>query len=129
MKEFMPYILIFLAIMIVYAILRSEPSNTYCKKFVIKHRNEWISDSGTTKGYYRINHTDKKYYIDVTIKLLDDDAYSIVFWGDRRSWLWRFRLDKHFTVDASYRESKHQDVALDRQILQIIKNNDNGLIK
>ena len=124
MKEFMPYILIFLIIMIVYAILRSEPSNTYCKKFVITHRNEWISDPGKNKGFYWINHTDKKYYIDVTIKRLDNDAYTIVFWGDRRSLLWRFRLDKHFTVDASYRESKNQDVTLDRQIIQIIKNNE-----
>lgn len=103
-------------------VLSHEPSDVRCKRFVINHKDELVGEG----AFYKIMHSDRKYYKDVTVRRVGTDGYSIIFWGDRDSWLWRFRLDKYFTADVPYRKSKHKDVSLDKEILDILIKLDNA---
>jgi len=71
-----------------------------------------------------IPSTDYKYYKDITLRLLDksDSTYQIIFWGDRESILWDFKLDKDVRVTIPYNRYKDKDVALDVQVFELIKN-------
>ena len=98
-----------------------------CKKYVIKHKSEIIRDTNIYMPsdpsiYYKINKCDYKYYTDITIKLISDSTYYIIFWGDRNSLQWDLRLDKYFEVDVPYNRCKGKNTKLDEQILEILKN-------
>lgn len=122
MKPQMTVLLTLIVLGLIKLVLSAEPSNAHCKRFVINHKDELVGDG----SFYKIMHSDRKYYKDVTVRRVGDEGYSVIFWGDRDSWLWRFRLDKYFTIDLPYRESKQKDVSLDIQILDILIKLDNA---
>jgi len=70
--------------------------------------------------YYEIDSL-KGYYTDVTIKFKSDSSYTVIYWGDRNSWLWDFKSDYFYTVDVPYNRSKGIDVSKDIKLLNVIK--------
>jgi len=90
------------------------------KKYVLAHK-EMIKKHET---HLVIPTTDYKYYKDITLRILDpvDSTYQIVFWGDRESKLWRFKLDKHITVTIPYNRYKEKNVKLDVKVFELISN-------
>ena len=60
------------------------------------------------------------YYEKVTVRM-DKASYTVIFWGNRESTLWKFRGDVYFTVDIKYNEYKNKSVELDKQLLDILK--------
>jgi len=95
-------------------------SNDKYKDYIIEHSEE-IYESDKANKLYKIDTCEYNYYTDVTIKLLDDSTYMVVFWGDRNSYLWDWKLDKVFTVDISYNNYKGIDVDKDRKIMKLIR--------
>jgi hypothetical protein len=91
------------------------------KKYVLSHKEMLKKEEN---NLLMIPSTDYKYYKDITLRLLDsaDSTYQIVFWGDRESILWRFKLDKHITVSIPYNRYKGKDVNLDTQVFDLINN-------
>jgi len=89
-------------------------NNNRFKRYVIEHRDD-IVYSGD--NYFRIDSCDLKYYENVTIGMHDNNAYYMVFWGDRDSWQYQFRKDKHFQVDVKYERSKGRHVYNDLGVL------------
>lgn len=72
-----------------------------CKEYIIEHSDE-ITFSDYQFPYrdadnYKIDTCTLKYWDGITISDYGDSA-NILFWGDRDSWMWRFRLDKSFWV-------------------------------
>jgi ABC-type uncharacterized transport system auxiliary subunit len=92
------------------------------KKYVLAHKAMLKKEEN---NLLVIPSTDYKYYKDITLRLLDgtDSTYQIVFWGDRESMLWRFKLDKHITVSIPYNRYKGKNVNLDTQVFDLIKEN------
>ncbi len=90
------------------------------KKYVLAHK-DMIKKEG---NILKISSTDFKYYKDVYLRLLDgvDSTYQIVFWGDRNSKLWDFKLDKSITVTIPYNRYKNKNVNLDVQVFELINN-------
>ena len=90
------------------------------KKYVLAHK-EMIRKE---KYGLVIPSTDYKYYKEITLRLVDnsDSAYQIVFWGDRESILWSFKLDKLVLVDVSYNRYKGKNVELDEKVFELINN-------
>jgi hypothetical protein len=90
------------------------------KKYVLAHK-DMIKKEG---NILKISSTDFKYYTDITLRLLDsnDSTYQIVFWGDRNSKLWDFKLDKSITVTIPYNRYKNKNVNLDVQVFELINN-------
>ena len=114
----MIYLIILLVLLIATDVfLYTEPSDRHCKEFVLNHQDKIIKREN---NFYVIPFTDRRYYQDVSIRKMEGEAYSIIFWGNRKSWLWRFKLDKSVDVNIPYRESKGKDVILDLQILDAI---------
>jgi hypothetical protein len=115
-------IIVFLIGTISYAttlILTSEISVKNCKKYIIDHASEIYK----TEDCFVIDTCiDRSYYTDVSIRINSDSSYSVVFWGNRESFLWNFRKDKSFTVDVPYKRYKGKNIKLDEQILFILKN-------
>jgi hypothetical protein len=89
------------------------------KKYVLTHK-EMIKKENN--NLLVIPHTDFKYYKDVTLRLIDgtDSTYQIVFWGDRESILWRFKLDKLVRVTIPYNRYKGKNVELDEKVYEMI---------
>lgn len=92
-------------------------SETYYKKIIIEHQHEIIKDRN---NYFTIENVDLGYYDHVTIRKNSDSTLFIVFWGDRNSWLWRFKLDNYFSIDIPYKRYKNKDVDVDIQIVNIL---------
>ncbi|MFA5207439.1 MAG: hypothetical protein WC428_02165 [Candidatus Paceibacterota bacterium] len=90
------------------------------KKYVLAHK-DMIKKEG---NILKIPSTDFKYYTDITLRLLDtnDSTYQIVFWGDRDSKLWDFKLDKPITVTIPYNRYKNKNVNLDVKVFELINN-------
>ena len=90
------------------------------KKYVLAHK-EMIRKEN---NFMVIPSTDFKYYKDITLRLLEgtDSTYQIVFWGDRESILWRFKLDKLVLVDIGYNRYKGKNVELDEKVFELINN-------
>ena len=61
------------------------------------------------------------YYTDATIRVMPDSAYTIIFWGNRKSIMWDIRKDYSFTVEIPYNRSKGKDVSKDIKIFEICK--------
>jgi hypothetical protein len=102
---------------IITSFLFYKPSNKSCKKYIIKHANEIEKN----KNYFIIPNYDGLYYNEITIRL-NDDGYDVVYWGDRESFLWVFKLDKSFSVDTPYNKYKKYNTKLDEKILSLLKN-------
>jgi hypothetical protein len=90
------------------------------KKYVLAHK-EMIKKED---NLLVIPSTDFKYYKDITLRILDpvDSTYQIVFWGDRESILWRFKLDKMVRATIPYNRYKDKNVDLDVQVFELINN-------
>jgi len=94
-----------------------------CKDYIIEHSDEieYLEVPMFEDGIYTIDSCDMYYFTEVTIKSLDDSSYFIIFWGDRDSWLWKYKLDKSFEVSIPYDRSKGENVDKDLKILQALK--------
>ena len=90
------------------------------KKYVLAHKDQIKKE----KYGLVIPSTDYKYYKDITLRLIKgtDSTYQIVFWGDRESILWSFKLDKLVLVDVSYNRYKGKNVELDEKVFELINN-------
>jgi hypothetical protein len=88
------------------------------KEYVIKHK----ADFHKTEHGLKTDSTAYSYYTDVTLKLLEgsDSTYQLIFWGNRDSKLWDFKLDKLIIVDIPYNRSKGKDVTVDNEIIEFI---------
>ena len=92
-----------------------------------KYNNYVIDNADKIREYkegnanvYIIDTCKLNYYQDVTIRMNSDSCYTLVFWGDRDSWLWRFKLDKHFTVDVPYNRYKGENVDKDMSVISAV---------
>ena len=103
-----------------------------CKNYLISHKSEIQKDSSYYGGY-EIKKVTDSYYTDVTIRMYEgnymyehidsqDSSFTVIFWGDRDSWMWRWRLDKSFSVDIPYDRYKGKDVSKDVELYKILKN-------
>ena len=99
-------------------ILTSCLTNNGCKEFVLANYDFIIKRDAKS---FIIDGTNFKYYTDISIRLNDDSSYTIVYWGDRKSWKWNYLKDKYFTVDISYNKSKGIDTKLDEKIIALLK--------
>jgi len=88
-----------------------------CKNYILDNKDKLIKEE---KGL-SITKTDFHYYTDITLRLLDDNRYQIIYWGDRNSWKWRFKLDKCIIIDVPYNKYKGKDVKLDLKILDLLR--------
>ena len=101
-------------------LLFSCGDNSY-KDYILDHADQITKDeSDDGAKYYRIDITESSYYTDITIRQLDDSSYTAVFWGDRESFLWDFRLDHDFTIDVPYNRYKNKNVERDVKILEAL---------
>jgi len=94
--------------------------NRKYKEYIIEHSSE-LRKNNDIPNIYNLDTCELSYYTDVTVSLIDDSSYSVVFWGDRDSWLWNWKLDKHFVVDDPYNNHKKINTTQDNEILKIIK--------
>jgi hypothetical protein len=94
-----------------------RPSNKTCKKYILKHASEIEKN----KNYFIIPNYNGIYYNEITIRL-NDSGYDVVYWGDRESFLWTFKLDKNFSVDVPYNKYKKHNTELDEKIISLLKN-------
>lgn len=99
-------------------LMKLLPNDKYCKQYVLKHKGEICKEDKTLV----IPTVENKYYDDITLRLLGEDRYQIIFWGNRDSWKWRFKLDKCVIVDYTYEYAKgRKGTKIDYEILQLIK--------
>ena len=76
----MIYLIILLVILIATDVfLYTEPSDRHCKEFVLNHQDKIIKREN---NFYVIPFTDRRYYQDVSIRKMEGEAYSIIFWGE-----------------------------------------------
>jgi hypothetical protein len=111
------YLIILLTIL-----LSSCLTDNDCKEYIIKHKSE-IKE--VLPSLYGIKKYDGFYYTDITIsdgrKYNMDSVYSVIFWGNRKSWLWNIYGDKYFTIDISYNKYKGKNVKLDNELYNLLK--------
>jgi hypothetical protein len=103
---------------IISLVLTTEISTKKCKKYIIEHvsliyKNEHGFKIDTCIGL--------PYYTDITIRMDSDSSYNVVFWGNRESFLWDFRLDKSFSVDIPYEKYKKHNTILDEELISLLK--------
>jgi hypothetical protein len=89
-----------------------------CKKVIIENKKSIRYDA--ENNVFKIDSTTFNYYTDISIKLNGDSCYYIVFWGDRDSWLWDFKLDKNFSIDIPYNRYKGKNIDKDVEIINIL---------
>ena len=94
--------------------------NAKYKDYVINHASDIREYKEGNANVYIIDTCEFRYYQDVTIRMNDSNSYTLVFWGDRDSWLWRFKLDKHFTVDIPYNKHKGINVDKDMSVIRAV---------
>ena len=76
----MIYLIILLVLLIATDVfLYTEPSDRHCKEFVLNHQDKIIKREN---NFYVIPFTDRRYYQDVSIRKMEGEAYSIIFWGE-----------------------------------------------
>lgn len=121
------FVIALLLFVVIYATFASIKDNT-AKSFIIDNKDsikmqlDWEKDTFFTLNY------DGFYYQDITIKKLDNECYTIVFWGDRKSWLWNIKLDKQITFDIPYDisvngQANPNDLAILYILDKIVENN------
>lgn len=86
------------------------------KNYIICHSDN-ITKQG--KNTYNIKFN-SGYYTNMNIKLYADSSYNVIYWGDRTSFLFDYRLDYYFSVDIPYERSIGNDVSDDIKILKIL---------
>ncbi len=99
-------------------VLQSCLTDTSAKQYILEHRAEVQK---TNACYFRIDSIPNGYYTDVTIEIHKDSSFSMVFWGNRGSWQWRFRKDKQLSVDIPYNRYKRKDVSDDVLVYWVLK--------
>lgn len=111
--------LVFVALFAIFIIVAKSPFMTEkrCKDYLLDKRDKLVKEE---KGL-AITGTDFHYYTDVTLRLIEDSVYQIIYWGDRNSWKWRFKLDKSIIVDIPYNKYKGKNVTLDLKIIHLLK--------
>jgi hypothetical protein len=87
------------------------------KDFILKNSDRIYL---TQYGIFEIDSV-SSYYTDLTIKILSDSSYSVILWGDRQSFFWRWEKDYSFCVDIPYNRYKGKEVANDIKIIEAIK--------
>lgn len=90
------------------------------KNYVIEHASEIRKHEEGNGEMYIIDTCEFNYYQDVTIRMNSDSCYTLVFWGDRDSWLWDFKLDKHFRVDIPYNRYKGENIDKDISVISLV---------
>jgi len=91
------------------------------KNFIIENKDKIKYIEIGDYSHYSIDSL-SGYYNVVSIHLTSDSTYKIIFWGDRNSWLWDYKLDYYFTEDIPYNRSKRKNVEKDVEIINILKN-------
>jgi hypothetical protein len=92
-------------------------TENHYKKYIIEHKSELrIQD----KEFVRIDSIKDSYFTDITINIKKDSSLYVIFWGDRDSWQWTFRLDNDFAIDIPYNRYKGKNIKLDLQILEAV---------
>jgi len=96
-----------------------------CKQYIVDHKEELVfKHNGKLWAFFTIDSCELNYFTDVSVRLYDKHTYDIIFWGDRDSWQWDYRLDKHFSVDTHYEMlSKNKTLAemkLDVDVLTVL---------
>ena len=91
------------------------------KNFIIRNKDKIKYIENGDYSHYSIDSL-SGYYTDVSIHLTSDSTYKIIFWGDRNSWLWDYKLDYYFTEDIPYNRSKRKNIEKDVEIINILKN-------
>ena len=116
--KLLPYVilLIVVSLFVTFLLISILPTENRCKRYIIKHQNEIETLTG------KIPSCTMKYYTDITVRQWGDgdSSYNVIFWGNRESWIWSFKLDKHFTIDIPYNRSKGKNVELDVKLMEII---------
>lgn len=92
---------------------------TKYKNYVIENADK-LRKSDNAENVFIIDTCEFNYYQDVTIRMNSDSCYTLVFWGDRDSWLWDWKLDKHFTVDVPYNRYKGKKVDKDMSVISAV---------
>jgi len=113
-------LLIFITVFCIFTFVSHIPimSENRCKRYILVHKDR--IETGKYNGL-TISKTNFKYYTDITVRLLGTDStYQIIFWGNRDSWKWRFKLDKHFVINIPYARYKNKYNVMDGQILELI---------
>ena len=104
---------------IILIIASSGISDRQCKKYIISHADD-LRRSKQNPFILRIDSLELDYYQDATIRY-SDESYSIVFWGNRESFLWKVRRDKYFVMDIPYWKSKNLTTKDDETLIEIFK--------
>jgi len=107
--------------MFLLTILLISCGNDKYKDYVINHSSD-IHTKKDVPNLYKLDTCEFNYYTEVSIKLTGDSSYMIIFWGDRDSWLWEWKLDKYFTVDIPYNNYKNINTKKDIKIIEILNN-------
>ena len=94
--------------------------NAKYNDYVIKHASEMRKYKEGNPNVYIIDTCKYRYYKDITIKMINDSCYALVFWGDRDSWLWDFKKDKYFTIDIPYNRYKGNNVDKDMSVVSAV---------
>jgi len=118
MKKTTFYLIFTLCIFAIICSLYSTYSNNKkYKEFIIDHRYEIIK---IHDNCYLLE-IKNNYYRKATIKIYNENDYSVVFWGNRNNWLWPLKKDTYFYVDIPYDNYKNLNTTLDVKILEILK--------
>lgn len=125
LKSNIIYILSILIWIFIYIHYYPIMTESRCKKYIIEHQDSLkiINSYNPDKSniFYLLNIKDLNYYEEVTIKYNPKTAnYFIIFWGNRKSWKFRVKLDKDFEVDIPYLKSKNKNVELDEKLINIL---------
>jgi hypothetical protein len=91
-------------------------TENHYKKYIIEHKTE-LKKKGQ---FYYIDSIKESYFTDITIRKDADSSLFIVFWGNRDSWQWKFRLDNDFSIDIPYKRYKGKNVKYDLQLLEAV---------
>lgn len=117
MKNFkitMKYIVLYTSLMILFS--SCQPEN-YQKEFLIDNVDKMkkISDSS-----FVIENLDG-YYTEKSISFQSDSSFTIICWGDRNSFWWNMRKDKHIEVSIPYNRYKSKNIETDIRLLDAFK--------
>ena len=116
------YVCLIIALLIILVSQTPYLGEKKMKKYVLEHQDQIEKTSNEYMSYLTIPKTEYKYYTDISLKLLDENTYMLIFWGDRNTWKWNIKLDNDITVDVKYKEIvKNKDVTLDKKVLEFIK--------
>ena len=91
------------------------------KDYIVEHQDEIIESYGD--DWYIINSCEFKYVNDITISKISDGVSNVIFWGDRESWLWRFKKDIVFEInileDFSTNKNRMRDLEIIKKINEL----------